>query len=228
MTIRFTRYLFSVDRVVLSLKRALQNRAKDEALYWTYELYYSGFVEEAWQTVTDMYDSLWAITSPKYQRHIHNKKTNTNTPTDTGIGSVVLTLCARDPAVPNDEKFVFSLSETALNPYRTFVCDDNHKMVKPRKYLEHVTKYCVYFDEDNDQKVDAELNAAYLGGDWTWYCWSTPYWRQIFDTYGMVEDVANNRTNFPNDDVLEAFYDKYGYEPDEQSRAFEESRGVFL
>jgi len=218
MTIRFTRYLFSFDRVVLSLKRALMNRHKDEALYWTYELYYSGFQEEAWQTMIDLYESLWSNTSPKYRRHLLAKKQCSGS-SDTGIGSVVLTLCTRDPAVPNDEKFLFSLSESALNPYRTFVCDN----VKPRKYLERVTKYCVYFDDD--RRIDADLNTAYLGGDWTQYCWSTPYWRKIFDTYGMVADVANNRTD---DDMLDTFYEKYGYEPDEQSREFEESRGVFL
>ena len=48
----------------------------------------------------------------------------------------------------------------------------------------------------------------------------SPYWREKMIPFDMKSDPENFKILFendPNDDKYEAFYEKYGYEPDEQS-----------
>ena len=92
MTIQFTRYLYSKDQVVDSFRQALVERQKDAALFWIYELYFSGFVEEAWFQVDEMYALYWEKANPRLRKHLEDRTKGG----DARIGSMVLTLCIRD------------------------------------------------------------------------------------------------------------------------------------
>lgn len=220
MEIQFTRYLYNVSHVVASLQLALLGKRRDEALFWTYELYFSGMMVVAWSTVEAVYALNWESSNPKLRKHLVLKR---NSGSDAGIGSIVLTLCMRptnQPNVLNNEKFLFSLSETALEPYRTTVSTE----IKAREYLKTVSKYAVICE-----CKDTELNATFLGDNWLYYCADTPYWATIFETYGMKADVSNKRMVFPeDDDRIEQFFGIYGYEPDEQSIELEKMHGIIL
>ena len=48
-------------------------------------------------------------------------------------------------------------------------------------------------------------------GRWQHYVWNTPCWRERLCKFGVDENIE-----FENDDILEEFYDRFGYEPDEQ------------
>ena len=50
-------------------------------------------------------------------------------------------------------------------------------------------------------------------GRWQHYIWNTPCWRERLLAYN-----SNEKVEFENDDLLEDFYDAFGYEPDEQSK----------
>jgi hypothetical protein len=52
-------------------------------------------------------------------------------------------------------------------------------------------------------------------GHWERYIWETPCWRERLVTYNAKR--IGNRIEFDNDDMLEEFYEAYGYEPDEQT-----------
>ena len=51
-----TRYLYSRIEVKQSLFVSLLQRDVEQALFWGYELYYSGFQEETFEFVLDIYD----------------------------------------------------------------------------------------------------------------------------------------------------------------------------
>jgi len=139
-----------------------------------------------------------------------------------------LTLCIREPNLrepnlrepnlreptsqPNNEKFVFTLSEKALSVYKTV---DPATCKYKYRYLEQVTKYAVSHTEQN-----LDLNTAFLGGDWTKYCAETSYWRTILDSFQILNKV--------DEDKIERFYETYGYEPEEQTVEIERAHGVFL
>lgn len=219
MPIQFTRYLYSKDQVVDSFRKALIERRKDAALFWIYDLYFSGFVEEAWTTVDEMYALYWETANPRLRKHLEDRTRGG----DARIGSMVLTLCIREPNLrepnlreptsqPNNEKFVFTLSEKALSVYKTV---DPSTCKHKYRYLEQVTKHAVSNTEQNQ-----DLNTAFLGGDWTKYCAETPYWRTILDSFQILNKV--------DEDKIERFYETYGYEPEEQTVEVERAHGVFL
>jgi hypothetical protein len=60
----------------------------------------------------------------------------------------------------------------------------------------------------------AAYKSAYLYY-WEYYANKTPFWNKIFKEYDVK--FVKKEPNFPNDDMLEKFYDVYGFEPDEQS-----------
>ena len=65
---------------------------------------------------------------------------------------------------------------------------------------------------------------AYLGPNWLYYCIQTPVWeKRIREGGGKPVD---GRVEFETDDLLEAFYDKWGFEPDEQSVEIHKIHGI--
>jgi hypothetical protein len=64
MTTIFTRYLYEYSHVQYSLVWALLERQRDEALFWTYEMYFSGFREETFQWLWDIYQYMYQELSP--------------------------------------------------------------------------------------------------------------------------------------------------------------------
>ena len=66
-----------------------------------------------------------------------------------------------------------------------------------------------YTFSDVDRYISAYLH------NWEFYARTTPFWKKIFDTYQIK--FVKKKPTFPNVDLLESFYDTYGFEPDEQS-----------
>ncbi len=57
---------------------------------------------------------------------------------------------------------------------------------------------------------------------WEYYARKCPLWKERFDKYNVCFNDKTKKPEFPNDDLLEEFYEKYGLEPDEQSRECQE------
>jgi len=62
----FTRYLYIKDEVLLSLMLSLLNK-KENALYWAYELYYSGFEQELFEHLWKIYYDFYYTLNPSFQ-----------------------------------------------------------------------------------------------------------------------------------------------------------------
>ena len=70
---KLTRYLYFKDEVCLSLINALlRNKELNECLFWTSELYYSGYYTETWHILWKIYYDFYAIKSPKLEKFIIN------------------------------------------------------------------------------------------------------------------------------------------------------------
>jgi hypothetical protein len=68
----FTRYLYLKDEVSLSLLVSILNKKKN-ALYWAYELYYSGFEEELFQHLWKIYYDFYYTLNPSFQNYFVKK-----------------------------------------------------------------------------------------------------------------------------------------------------------
>uniref|UniRef100_A0A6C0HUQ0 Uncharacterized protein n=1 Tax=viral metagenome TaxID=1070528 RepID=A0A6C0HUQ0_9ZZZZ len=91
MTTIFTRYLYEYSHVQHSLIWALLERQRDEALFWTYEMYFSGFREETFQWLWDIYQYMYQELSPHLAPiliHLYRSSEDD----DTMVGSWILYL----------------------------------------------------------------------------------------------------------------------------------------
>ena len=70
--IQFTRYLYEKDEVKLALITSILNK-KEESVFWAYELYYSGFVNELAELFLNMYYDFYASLNPSFEKYLHIK-----------------------------------------------------------------------------------------------------------------------------------------------------------
>lgn len=69
---QFTRYLYEKDEVKLSLITSILNK-KEEAVFWAYELYYSGFVYDLVELLLNIYYDFYASLNPSFENYLHIK-----------------------------------------------------------------------------------------------------------------------------------------------------------
>ena len=105
----------------------------------------------------------------------------------------------------NEEKDeIISIQEDEITPkYKTL----QHK----RKYK--ISKALSCFDLVRE-KIDLKNRIDY---HWLYYCADNAYWKPLLHKYTYKKNDAKEEIEFENDDMLEEFYEKYGFlEPDEQ------------
>ena len=78
-TFRFSRYLYEVDEAKISLMMSILDKRKDEAMFWAFELFRSGFVTELGELLLNIYDDFYATINPTFEKHVTNQTTITET-----------------------------------------------------------------------------------------------------------------------------------------------------
>ena len=76
-TFRFSRYLYEVDEVKISLMMSILDKRKDEALFWAFELFRSGYITELGELLLNIYDDFYATLNPTFEKHVTNQTTIT-------------------------------------------------------------------------------------------------------------------------------------------------------
>ena len=68
----FTRYLYVKDEVRISLLVSILNKS-DDAIFWAYELYYSGFKTELLNLIWKIYYDFFATLNPTFEQYLLKK-----------------------------------------------------------------------------------------------------------------------------------------------------------
>jgi len=88
---QFTRYLYEKEEVKLSLILCILNK-KEEAIFWAYELYYSGFKTDLINLFWTIYYDFYYTSNPSFEKYLL-KKLNTNlnfeANCENGLGMIV-------------------------------------------------------------------------------------------------------------------------------------------
>jgi len=80
----FTRYLYIKEEVCIALLVSVLNQS-DDAIFWAYELYYSGFKHEFFNLIWKIYYDFFATLNPAFEVYLlkkHKEWLNTNGETD--------------------------------------------------------------------------------------------------------------------------------------------------
>lgn len=222
----FTRYLYEFHHVKYSLQWALMEKKREEALYWAYELYHSGFQTEIWYWIRELYVKYYEEHNPRFKANLDRLYLQWKETGDACLlGTAVGTLALRDTqGGGKGERFVILYKE------------DRHQTQevsgKARYYLKQVTQYPIrpqakYMAQSFDGLDLSRVREAYLGQNWAYYCAETPIWRQrIQEGRGKIAD-GKSEIAFETDDDLEAFYERWGLEPDEQPLEMHHWHGIY-
>jgi hypothetical protein len=98
-----TRYLYIKDEVELALILAILNKENDEALFWAYELYYSGFYKLLFDIIWKIYYDFFASQNPTFEAYLLTKQSeyydttkNKNNKDDKIVSMIIQNFIIRD------------------------------------------------------------------------------------------------------------------------------------
>jgi len=113
----FTRYLYLKDEVRISLLVSILQKS-DDAIFWAYELYYSGFKHELFQLIWKIYYDFFYTLNPGFETYLLKKKEMLNQ-NECLISSLIQDLLFRP--FNTDVFFMRNICETFENEtvYRT-------------------------------------------------------------------------------------------------------------
>lgn len=240
--IGFTRYLYLIDDVRSSLMLSILDQQREEALYWAYELYFSGIQNETFCLLQNM-----AYT--KYNKkcaQFVDKQTefwNTNKDNYWILGTIVWYLCERsydikgfvkeyckDDALVS--KIALDTSEVHTSTTNIIVILEEKDVMKyvdietdtPRYLLRHpsltkyrVRNYCANLFENEHTEIERETMVRLYRDHWLYFACASPLWSKRVRKYGGKMDHDAEKVVFDDDDDrTDAFHLKYYYDTDEQ------------
>ena len=227
-----TRYLYSFIDVRQSLFLNILDGNHKEALYWAYELYWSGFTGCTFEHLLETYDMMF-ITDEMIKERMRGEynKWRLDNSLYENLGTIVINLCFQSYRI---SKFVDKFFKIKCNDMSNGRESSNLYININKKDVE---KYSINYDDEKRYKIlgmeykyslrteyskifqlteiDIVERRGELLSNWEYYAYKCPYWREAIDKYEGVID--NNKIVFKSDDKHEEFYEKYGLEIDEQS-----------
>ncbi len=225
-----TRYLFSLDDVRHSLFIEILDKNYEKALYWTYELYWSGYEDDTFTfLITNLYELMYDVNEEfhnrikkEYEDWLEDNSKYEN------IGNIVVNLCFRNYKISkfvnayfniqcNDElkeefntNLYINLQKSDVNDYLTE--QGNYTLLKKVYKYELRTETNILFDSI----IDKEKQREELLKNWEYYAYKCPYWKNKFDEHNA--EITENKITFINVEEEEKFYNSYNLEIDEQSK----------
>ena len=141
----FTRYLYIKDEVRIALLVSILNK-RDDAIFWAFELYYSGFKYELIELIWKIYYDFFATLNPSYEAYLLKQCklfcSDNNETQQILVSSIIQDLLFR-PC--NMDIFIIR------NIYELFENDITyHKDITEIKCLDDLYKNMIYWLNNND------------------------------------------------------------------------------
>ena len=92
-TLVFTRYLYLKDEVKIALLLSILNKS-DDAIFWAFELYYSGYKNELFAFIWKIYYDFFATLNPSFATYL-TKKLASKEIEDRVVSSIIQNLLIR-------------------------------------------------------------------------------------------------------------------------------------
>jgi hypothetical protein len=236
----FTRYLYYEPDVVNSLLTSVLKKQPERAIFWAYELYFSGLEAKLFRLLSLLYKKYYApVATKKWGVFLEGKLREwaDNRWMHSIVATIVHTMALRpsllDPlrGTPQVPIYYIHYSEKDIEPYITIRVSPD---VRPYRILQ---KVCLYSTEKNadmrgfddiledlsvskSEEIESILDDYFY--HWEYYSFFTPIWKERIEKYGGKIDDETKSVIFLKEELEEKFYGEYGYEPDEQPAEIKE------
>ena len=240
----FTRFLYYKNDVVLSFIICILKKDIEQSLFWGYELYYSGFKTEIIEILLFIYEKFYELyNSKKIKIFIENKMIEflRNINKYYIIATLIHNIITRPSKInKNNGKKIYKIiyviyinNDPLLEKYKEEIIIRRRGVVEdeadtgdaivcsPYNLLKYACKYSTIKDNTKKNFSRKELREKYFY-NWEYYSFNTPIWNERFLLYNGIIDHENKIVVFNDEELEELFYNKYGYEPDEQPREITE------
>ena len=186
---KLTKHCYELHAVLETLGVAIQSNDFRAIQFWVHECIESGFARECWE---------WLLHQPP-QKYIGRDEKDWQP-------AFCYTLALR-LARPTSKILVVTEHETA----HAMFPEPDMTDISPRHYL------ALWYEAHPYPIHTSKPIPITAVGNWTELCVNTPYWRKVFETYGVdattaLEDEAFTETfNYELDEQPETLYKLFGY-----------------
>ena len=236
-----TRYLYSRIEVKQSLFISLLQKDVSQSLFWGYELYYSGFQEETFDFVKDIYQEIYEKLNPDIKNFIDKMVSEwnecDNDDKDCNLGSIIYTLALREYDlvaftkaklsynITNDNTdikdtplCVCTMLPEHIEKYKTHIVS-TQTGDKPNKVLSTLKLYPIIKDHNTlfDTQMPDEFKNIYHAPleKWLFYAARSPVWLHRIEEHNGTIDADNMKVVFEDEEDENKFCELWDYEPDE-------------
>lgn len=232
----FTRYLYIINDVYVSLFDSIVKGKKQEAIFWAFELYYSGFEQEVWLFLISFYrEHFEKYNSQKIKKFIeaNYEEWFENTNKHYILAIVASNMCVfnfvydynlqrnltRNKIVyciyqaEDVKKYETKVVSLELKHYRVLRLTCEYSTVKMGTFTGKILEKYLQPKYTREQLINI------FRYHWEYYCYNTPVWKERIQKNQGVLDHKSKKVLFEEDVFQDIFYDNYGYEPDEQPLA---------
>ena len=228
----FTRYLYPKEQVCHSLLVALLEHNIREALFWGYELYYSGFTYESVQYIVNIHEKLYlSSNTAKFNNYILRLFTEYENDNNKHwiLGVMIWNMTIRnytlnqfmeqyfsikcDNPLPSEivpAKYLITMIDT--KPYENII----HAPHQSRFMLQNHCKYKIRNEvKELFKTTPFHIQPQYLS-NWLYYAVGSPIWEFRLQQFKGTPNHDKKTIDFENEDQEEEFHNLYNYETDEQ------------
>lgn len=229
--ITYTRYLYNLDDVKMSFIISLLNKDLQQAYFWAFEMYYSGYEDKILQICLCLYTNTYVYRKAVYEKLVgeYNQWKILNDPLH--LANIVKNLVHQNISIsrfiktflkykkvkdqPRSKapsvKFLYA-SNDEIKDYETVASIEGHNY----KLLKFVAKYEVRREFDEMFK-SSHNSIDELRNNWLYHASHCPLWQDRIEQCGGTINHKQRHVYFMDSNSEEAFYNMYDFEPDEQS-----------
>ena len=209
-----TRYLYNKANVIVSFEQSILANEYESALFWGYELYFSGFQSNSINILFDIYENIYSKNHPKLGVFIKRKWQESSGNDDTVLATIIKNVSMKNPDTIEQTNIFCIVPEIEIAKYRTIEPNTNSR--EPIwKFLRTVCEKQV-FCETLTKKKSAQLLTIFRENEkWLFAASGSPIWKTRILKFGGKIDKRKKVVTF-TEEMQEAFYDTFNYEPDEQ------------
>jgi hypothetical protein len=123
----FTRYLYEKEEVKIALQTSILDKKVEEALFWAYELFYSGFTCELYELFWNIYYDFYATMNPSFEKYLLNNLSSSSNLDEKG--EKVLALVVNNFIIRPHTTDVFILQQIVKQNEFEYCKQDNEELL---------------------------------------------------------------------------------------------------